>query len=150
MLYLDPHTVQPVVDESTALLSYGGCSSFHTQHVYSMAAQQLDPSMALGFYIAGWRDWHSFLHHARSLEERHAAYALVRVKATRGWRPSGQYDSDSPQQQQRADGSLQRPLQATQRASKAPSLSSISASLQTESSSNGQSDDEEDDEFVLL
>ena len=157
MLYLDPHTVQPAVDGSAALLSAAACSSFHTQQLYSTPAQQLDPSMALGFYIHDWQDWLSFVQHARSLEDRHAAYALVRVKETRGWRPTSsdeakqQQQQEQHQQQAHAGGVTHPPHLPTERTGKAISSSSgLSALSQVESSAADASDEEDEDEFVLL
>ena len=122
VLYLDPHTVQAAVGESSALLSSAGCASFHTEQLYSMIAQQLDPSMALGFYIRSHTDWALFKQHAQALEDKHNAYALVRVKATRGWRPASD-DSGEAQQRSPVDRLPQRSAGQSSQAEAAHSAS---------------------------
>ena len=155
VLYLDPHTVQAAVGESSALLSSAGCASFHTEQLYSMPAQQLDPSMALGFYIRSHADWALFKQHAQALEDKHNAYALVRVKATRGWRPASE-DGGEAQQRPLVNGLPQRVAGQSARAEAAhsaparPPHAHSQAESKVQEGNSGAADDDDEDDFVLI
>eukprot|EP00466_Bigelowiella_natans_P008472 jgi/Bigna1/54463/estExt_Genewise1Plus.C_350009 len=63
LLYLDPHTVQKVPPFQTDLRRVS--SSFHCAKLRTMKLDELDPSLALGFYC---RDRAEFFHFWSSIE----------------------------------------------------------------------------------
>ncbi|GAB1608995.1 Hypothetical predicted protein [Argonauta hians] len=50
LVYLDPHTTQPVVDLGSSNCPTPGDESYHCHHASRMKLQHLDPSVALGFF----------------------------------------------------------------------------------------------------
>ena len=68
MFYLDPHTVQSVqslslASDMTALQHTA--STYHCHTIQSIAVQSIDPSLAIGFYISDWSQWHEFWEQAK-------------------------------------------------------------------------------------
>jgi len=78
LLYLDPHTVQKVPPFQTDLRRVS--SSFHCAKLRTMKLDELDPSLALGFYC---RDRAEFFHFWSSIEEmqQSSRYPPFRVEA---------------------------------------------------------------------
>ena len=73
-LYLDPHTIQPAAqaDEDWETCS---CDVLRT-----LALPSIDPSMALGFYCRGKREWEELCDRLGALEGQHPASPLVCVR----------------------------------------------------------------------
>lgn len=64
ILYIDPHTVQSATYNYEDLTDSNTQSSYHINNVQSMNVNQLDPSLAIGFYCHNKDDFESFWQNA--------------------------------------------------------------------------------------
>ncbi|CAA6666592.1 unnamed protein product [Spirodela intermedia] len=79
-LYLDPHLVQPVVDIKRGDLE-ADTSSYHCSTVRQLPLDQLDPSLAIGFYCRDRGDFEDFCARAIDLAEKSNGAPLFTVAA---------------------------------------------------------------------
>jgi len=64
LFYLDPHIVQPVVNMSADQFN---SDTYHCAVPHKMAMNNVDPSLAIGFYCADKRDFDDFWNRAKEL-----------------------------------------------------------------------------------
>uniref|UniRef100_A0A1D1Z3D5 Cysteine protease n=1 Tax=Anthurium amnicola TaxID=1678845 RepID=A0A1D1Z3D5_9ARAE len=80
-LYLDPHEVQPVVDIRKDSLE-ANTSSYHCSTVRQLPLDQMDPSLAIGFYCRDKDDFDDFCTHAVDLTEKSNGAPLFTVASS--------------------------------------------------------------------
>ncbi|ONK79690.1 uncharacterized protein A4U43_C01F9050 [Asparagus officinalis] len=92
-LYLDPHEVQPVVEIKSDNLE-ADVSSYHCSTVRNLPLDQIDPSLAIGFYCRDEDDFKDFCLRASELSERSNGAPLFTV--TQSLNPTRQaHDPDT-------------------------------------------------------
>ncbi|KAJ1694457.1 hypothetical protein LUZ63_011155 [Rhynchospora breviuscula] len=90
-LYLDPHEVQPAVDIESDNLE-ADTSSYHCSTVRHIPLDQIDPSLAIGFYCRDKDDFHDLCSRSSELGEKANGAPLFTVTDSLGASSSNRFD----------------------------------------------------------
>ncbi|KAJ6802148.1 cysteine protease ATG4B-like [Iris pallida] len=91
-LYLDPHEVQPAVELKRDNLE-ADTSSYHCSNVRNLPLDQIDPSLAIGFYCRDKDDFEDLCSRASALGEKSNGAPLFTVTQCQPTRPVHHRDS---------------------------------------------------------